>query len=74
LYYEQNVFWYHRDDLKSAVRDMPWSYRYIGGWGHPRGQRMVEYTRTEGALQRQSSRTLTQRGRRWLARHIAPPE
>jgi SAM-dependent methyltransferase len=75
-YYERNVYWYYRDDLTWAVRDLPWSYRYIGDWGHPTGQRMVEYTRTEGVVQQQQqqqpTRTLGYRARRWLAGRIAP--
>jgi SAM-dependent methyltransferase len=76
-FYERNVFWYYRDDLRWAARGMPWSYRYIGAWGHPRGQRMVEYTRTQDRptpASRPDEHSLGYRGRRWLARHIAPPE
>ncbi|CUR57063.1 putative SAM-dependent methyltransferases [metagenome] len=42
---ERNAFWYYRNDLRWVARRSPWSFRYIGDWGHPRGQRMVEYTR-----------------------------
>lgn len=42
---ERNVFWYYREDLRWAARRTPFAYRYVGDWGHVRGQRMVEYTR-----------------------------
>jgi SAM-dependent methyltransferase len=42
---ERNLFWYYRGDLEWAGRIGPWRYRYIGGWGHPGGQKMVEFTR-----------------------------
>jgi SAM-dependent methyltransferase len=45
LWTERNAFWYYRRDLQWAAERSPWDYRYIGTWGHPRGQRMVEYTR-----------------------------
>ncbi len=42
---ERNVFWYYRSDLRWASRLSPWEFNYIGDWGHPRGQRMLEFTR-----------------------------
>ncbi|MGD9960375.1 class I SAM-dependent methyltransferase [Nocardioides sp.] len=42
---ERNAFWYYRNDLRWVARRSPWSFRYIGAWEHPMGQRMVEYTR-----------------------------
>lgn len=42
---ERNAFWYYRRDLRWASRFGRWKYRYIGNWGHPRGQRMIELTR-----------------------------
>jgi SAM-dependent methyltransferase len=46
LYGERNGYWYYRSDM---VRWVPrwggWSARYIGRWGHPWNQRMVEYTK-----------------------------
>ena len=44
-YTERNVFWYYREDLRWAARRTPFTFRYIGAWGHARGQKMVEYTR-----------------------------
>lgn len=44
-YTERNVYWQYRQDLRWAARFSPWQFRYIGEWGHPRGQVMVEYTR-----------------------------
>jgi hypothetical protein len=71
-FYERNVFWYHRDDLRWAASGLPWSYRYVGRWGHPRGQRMVQYTRTANDAALRSGPSLVHRGRRWLARRIDP--
>jgi SAM-dependent methyltransferase len=42
---ERNLFWYYRTDIEWAGGFAPWHYRYIGDWGHPRGQNMVEFTR-----------------------------
>jgi SAM-dependent methyltransferase len=42
---ERNAYWYYRDDLRWVAERSPWDFRYIGKWNHPRGQRMVEYTR-----------------------------
>jgi SAM-dependent methyltransferase len=44
-YTERNMYWYYRRDLKWAAERTPFEFRYIGGWDHPRGQKMVEYTR-----------------------------
>jgi SAM-dependent methyltransferase len=44
-YTERNVYWYYRQDLRWAARFSPWEFRYIGDWGHSRGQMMVEFTR-----------------------------
>jgi len=42
---ERNSFWYYRADMRWVAKRAPWEARYIGKWGHPRGQRMMEYTR-----------------------------
>lgn len=44
-YTERNRFWYYRRDLRWAAERTPFDFRYVGGWGHPRRQKMVEYTR-----------------------------
>jgi SAM-dependent methyltransferase len=36
---------YQADDMLYAAHNTPWTARYIGDWSHPRGQRMVEYTK-----------------------------
>jgi SAM-dependent methyltransferase len=46
-YGERNPFWYWASDIEWAAGLSPWSYRYIGDWAHPRGQHMIELTRTE---------------------------
>jgi SAM-dependent methyltransferase len=42
---EQNVFWYHRRDMRWASRFGPWRFKYIGAWGSQHDQMMVSYTR-----------------------------
>ncbi len=51
FYTERNEFWYYRRDLKWAAERTPFEYRYIGNWDQPRGQRMVEYTRTDAPIE-----------------------
>lgn len=67
---ERNPYSYYREDLRWAVRRLPWRFRYIGDWDHPRGQRMVEYTRLsddEAAAPRRTGKSkrlpLRRRGR-----------
>jgi SAM-dependent methyltransferase len=90
---EQDVFWYYRTDLRWAANFSPWRTRYIGDWGHPAGQRLMEFTRLTddewadrrarktaaatplartGDPYRAQARAFVRRGRRWLARTIAP--
>jgi SAM-dependent methyltransferase len=44
---ERNAFFYYRRDLKWAARWADCEMHYIGKWGHPGGQRMVEFRRAE---------------------------
>jgi len=44
-FHERNPYWYTRSDMRWVARNEPWRMRYIGNWGHPAGQRMLEYTR-----------------------------
>ncbi|MGH8866607.1 MAG: class I SAM-dependent methyltransferase [Actinomycetes bacterium] len=44
---ERNPFLYYREDLGWAASFSPWKVRYLGAWGHPRGQRMIEFTRVK---------------------------
>lgn len=44
-FHERNPYWYTKSDMRWVARDEPWKVRYIGDWGHPAGQRMLEYTR-----------------------------
>jgi SAM-dependent methyltransferase len=46
---EQNIFWYYRDDLRWAASFSPWRFRYLGEWGYPGKQQMVELTRLPGS-------------------------
>lgn len=45
MYTERNVFWYYRRDMRWAAKETPWTLRYLGDWGHPRDQKMLEFTR-----------------------------
>jgi SAM-dependent methyltransferase len=49
LHTERNNYWYYRGDMEWATERTPWEFRYHGDWNHPRGQRMVAYTRTGDA-------------------------
>jgi hypothetical protein len=74
---EQNVFWYHRSDLRWASTFAPWRFRYIGGWGHPAGQMMVAFTRLgdeEGPRPKATPAVKRPfvRARRWAARRLDP--
>jgi len=42
---ERNPFWYYRRDLRWASSFAPWKFNYIGDWGHPRRQKMIELSR-----------------------------
>lgn len=44
---ERNAFWYYRRDIRWASRFGRWKFRYIGQWGHPRGQRIVALHRMD---------------------------
>ncbi|MGC4900433.1 class I SAM-dependent methyltransferase [Micromonospora echinospora] len=55
LFTERNAYWYYQDDLRWVAARAPWTFRYIGDWAHPRGQRMVEYTRTDQKMEADGS-------------------
>jgi SAM-dependent methyltransferase len=57
---EQNPFFYYRSDLKWAARWAGLEMRYIGKWGHPAGQRIVEFHRP---VEEQAEQQLTVRRR-----------
>ncbi|SHG26076.1 Methyltransferase domain-containing protein [Jatrophihabitans endophyticus] len=71
---ERNVFWYYRSDLRWAAAFAPWRFRYLGDWGHPGGQMMIELTRVgrARAAGTGAAATLLARARRRAARAIAP--
>ncbi len=67
---EKDIFWYYRADLEWAAQIGPWRVNYIGDWGHPRNQMMMEFVRLadeEQPERRQSAR----RRRRWLSGRLA---
>lgn len=50
---ERDPYQYFAADLEWAAASIgDWEFRYIGDWGHPRGQRMVEYRRLNPARDR----------------------
>jgi SAM-dependent methyltransferase len=75
---ERDPFHYRRDDLRWAAETVAdWDVRYVGDWGHRRGQVMMEYTlRSHDTptgsrrlkLARSKAAALRRRARRWRAR------
>jgi SAM-dependent methyltransferase len=45
-YDTRDPYHYKLADFFYAASGLPWQIRYIGKWGHPRGQRMLEFVRT----------------------------
>jgi SAM-dependent methyltransferase len=66
LWTERNAFFYYRRDLRYAARGMPWEVRYLGDWGHPRHQLMMEYRRLEAVPRAKKPPSRLQRLRRRL--------
>jgi SAM-dependent methyltransferase len=48
-FYEKNVYWYRRSDMRWASTDGPWKYRFVGEYGSAQKQLMVAYTRITDA-------------------------
>lgn len=42
----QDPFHYQLADILACTTGLPWSFEYIGHWGHPRDQQMLKFTRT----------------------------
>lgn len=42
---EKNLYWYYRRDLRWASTFGPWKFNYIGDWGHPANQKMIEFVK-----------------------------
>lgn len=50
-FYEKNVFWYRRQDMRWAASTGNWRYAFVGEYGSPQGQRMVSFTKlTDGEI------------------------
>jgi SAM-dependent methyltransferase len=45
-YDTRDPYHYKLADFFYAASGLPWQIRYLGKWGHPRGQRMLEFIRT----------------------------
>jgi SAM-dependent methyltransferase len=74
---ERNAFFYYRSDLKWAARCADWDVHYIGKWGHPGGQRMIEFRHSKWkasrrALARRAERGMSPRLKRSLNRALKP--
>jgi SAM-dependent methyltransferase len=68
---EQNPFFYYRRDLRWAARATDLEFRHIGRWGHPAGQKMVEFRRPEASpASAGERRSLTSRLRRAVKARI----
>ncbi|MEQ1438372.1 class I SAM-dependent methyltransferase [Fontimonas sp. SYSU GA230001] len=42
----EDPYHYRVADFAYCVERLPWTFEFIGDWGHPRGQRMLKFTRT----------------------------
>jgi|RhiMetdeSRZDD1v2_1073273.scaffolds.fasta_scaffold48987_2 SAM-dependent methyltransferase len=69
---EKNVYWYYSSDLRWAAQFGRWKAVYIGDWGHPAKQKMMQFIRLPDEEPSQPSRALIARGRRWAARKLEP--
>jgi SAM-dependent methyltransferase len=68
---ERDPYHYRRDDLRWAAETVAdWNVRYIGDWGHRRGQLMMEYTLRSRATPTGSSRALAQSTAAGLRRRL----
>lgn len=68
---EQNLFWYYRSDLQWAASSGPWEFRYIGNWGHPAGQKMVQFVRQDTSPEPPAGqRPTADRARAFVARGL----
>jgi SAM-dependent methyltransferase len=56
---DRSPFHYHFSVFPFLVSGLPLSVKYLGEWGHPRGQRLLEFTRTGSAT---AAGTLTSDG------------
>lgn len=43
---DRDPFHYRFRDLAASCAGLPWNPLYLGGWGHPRDQRMIRFERT----------------------------
>lgn len=67
LWTERNAFFYYRADLEWAARWSPWETRYIGRWGHPRYQMMMEFRRLEPGEERRNRSRVARAASRLLS-------
>jgi SAM-dependent methyltransferase len=58
---EQNPFFYYRRDLMWAAQCADLELHYVGKWGHPAGQRMVEFRPRSSGLIARAKRALRAR-------------
>jgi len=68
---ERDPFHYRRDDLRWAAETVAdWDVKYIGDWGHRRGQLMMQYTLRSHAVPTGSRRELVQSKAATLRRQL----
>jgi SAM-dependent methyltransferase len=60
-YDTRDPYHYRVSDFEHAVRYLPWSVRYLGEWNHPRGQRLIAFTREGDGPDRGAKETREQR-------------
>lgn len=44
-YGHRDPFHYRDDDFRHAIRHLPWSVQFLGGWNHPTDTHMLEFIR-----------------------------
>ena len=42
-YPDANPYHYRVSDIRELAAALPWRFEYIGDWGHPRGQKMLQF-------------------------------
>ncbi len=45
-YQNKDPYHYYVDTIEKTVKGMPWEFRYIGDWNHPRAQKMLCFVKT----------------------------
>lgn len=70
---EKNLFWYYRGDLRWAASFGPWKVRYVGDWGHPANQKMMQFIKMTEAEVASRDRKLARAKEAARTPAVAPP-